>query len=364
VVQRSWVRVPSLISEVAGNRHLVRRLYVAVISFANSILVACPRLFQPARRGWSLSRALVVVAVVSGVWPVVAASTDAAAPTGATESAAKLSVIAAPVRSVRTAYGTVGYRSVGHGRPLVLIMGLSGSIDVWPPSLIDALARHHRVIAFDNEGIGLSTLRSGTLTISRMGDDTAAFISALHLRRPDVLGWSMGGFIAQAFAARHPGQYRRLILAATAPGNGHAMLPSASVIKVLTGGGGNILDYLFPPDQAREGPAFIAAITKYPHFYAAPAKITALQLSASARWLSGKDPSGHHDRRLRAPTLIGDGAEDALIPSANSPRLGRLIPHARVKLYPDAGHGFLFQDESSWLRLVERFLSAGERRAG
>jgi pimeloyl-ACP methyl ester carboxylesterase len=269
------------------------------------------------------------------------------------------SVTAAPVRSVRTALGTVGYRSIGHGRPLVLIMGLAGSIDAWQPKFIDALARHHRVIAFDNEGIGRSSLRPGPLTISRVADDTAALIRALHLRQPDVLGWSMGGFIAQALAVRHPGRYRRLILSATAPGNGHAELPSAAVGKVLADGGGNILGDLFPPDQARQGPAYVAAITKYPHFYLPPAKVDALQLIASTRWLGGHDPSGRALARLRVPTLISDGAQDVILPAANSTKLGRLLPDARVKLYPDAGHGFLFQDESSWVTLIERFLRPG-----
>ncbi len=251
-----------------------------------------------ARPAWTRSRVLVFLATAAGV------AVAAAAPVGAAVTAAKAvvspaTVIASPVRSVRTRYGAVSYRSVGSGRPLVMIMGLEGSIDVWPPDFVAALARHRRVIAFDNEGIGRSTLRPGTLTITRMGDDTAAFISALHLRRPDVLGWSMGGFIAQAFAARHPGDYRRLILSATAAGNGRAVLPSPAVTKVLADGG-NILPYLFPPDQAREIPAFTAAITEYPDFYAASPAIAVLQLEASALWLTGKDRSGHHDRRLRA----------------------------------------------------------------
>jgi pimeloyl-ACP methyl ester carboxylesterase len=276
----------------------------------------------------------------------------------ATPGVTPASVISAPVRTVRIGYGVVSYRAVGHGRALVLIMGLGGSIDVWPPGFIAPLARAHRVVAFDNEGIGRSTLRPGTLTISRMGDDTAAFIAALHLRSPDVLGWSMGGFIAQAFAVRHRGHYRRLILSATGPGDGHTVLPSPPVIRALTGDGGNILGYLFPPDQAREAPAFTAAITKYPHFYAASSQIFGLQLTASTQWLTGKDPSGHRYRRISAATLIGDGAQDELVPSANSRHLAGLIPDARLKLYPDAGHGFMFQDQSKWATLIDRFLAA------
>lgn len=287
------------------------------------------------------------------------AGASPARPTASARPAAAVpSVIATPVRTVRTRYGTVGYRSLGHGSPLVLIMGLSGSIDAWQPRFIDALARRHRVIAFDNEGIGSSTLRKGTLTIRRMGDDTAALISALHLRRPDVLGWSMGGFIAQSFAVSYPKLYRRLILSATAPGNGQAKLPSAAVGRVLAGGGGNILADLFPADQAAQGPAYIAAITKYPHFYLPSPNVSTAQLVASNGWLTGHDSGGRAVTRITAPTLVADGAQDVILPSVNSTKLGHLIPHAKLKLYPDAGHGFLFQDESSWVPMIERFLAA------
>ncbi len=294
------------------------------------------------------------LARLTGSWLLVTASVMVMS--AATASAA--SVIATPIRAVHTAYGTIGYRSVGHGRPLVLIMGLSGSIDAWQPAFIDSLARHHRVITFDNEGIGKSTLRPGALTITRMGDDTAALISALHLRRPDVLGWSMGGFIAQAFAVRHPHDLRRLILSATAAGDGHATLPSAAVIKLLAGGGASIVNDLFPSDRSHDAGAYIAAITHYPNFYLPSAAISAMQLTASARWFAGGDPAGHHDGRLRVPTLVGDGLDDVLVPAIDSRRLAHLIPRAALKLFPDAGHAFLFQDESSWVPLIEHFLAA------
>ncbi len=298
----------------------------------------------------SLSRSLFCALLVACAVVVPASGAAARQP-------AQVSVTTAPVRAARTSWGRIGYRSVGRGSPLVMIMGLSGSIDAWDPSFIAALAQHHRVVVLDNEGIGLSTLRPGTLTITRMGDDTADLISALHLRRPDVLGWSMGGFIAQAFAVRHPGLYRRLILSATAPGNGQGVLPSAAVASLLAGGGEQILAALFPPDQAKQAPAYIKAITRYPNFYQPSAKISALQLTASTRWLSGQEPSGRLITRLRAPTLIADGAEDVILPSANSIKLGRLIHGSQVKLYPDAGHGFLFQDEASWVARIERFLA-------
>ncbi len=290
-------------------------------------------------------------AVAASAAPAVQGSGPAGRVTAAT-------VIHAPVRSVRVPWGRIGYRAVGRGSPLVLIMGLSGSIDAWPPGFVAALARHHRVIALDNEGIGMTTLRPGPLTVPRMADDAAALVRALHLGRVDVLGWSMGGFIAQAYAVRHPALVRRLILSATAPGNGHAVLPAGKVLSALSGDVAGLLAYLFPKDQAQDGTAFAKAISAYPDLHFASATVTNLQLAASSQWLAGKDRAGRRESSLRVPTLIGDGADDVILRAANSRMLHRLLEGSRLRLYPDAGHGFLFQDAASWAAVVNRFLAA------
>jgi len=305
-------------------------------------------------RDLSLRRpAGIAIGLAIGVSALVIA--PAAVPAAATGPS---SALTAPVRTIRTALGTVDYRSLGRGRPLVMIMGLDGSIDAWPPGFVDALARSHRVYALDNEGIGRSTLRPGTLTISRMADDTAAFIAALHLKRPDVLGWSMGGFIAQALVVRHPQAYRRLVLAATAPGTGHGVSPSGAVVKALTGNPAELLTFLFPPDQSSWAGKYAAAIARYPHLFLAPTAVDKLQLAASSRWLSGGDRSGRLINRVKQPVLIADGARDVILPTANSRLLHRLIKHSQLHLYPDAGHGFLFQDQAPFVRLIDRFLAA------
>lgn len=299
------------------------------------------------------------------VVPALVAITSGVAMATSAVSAARVhhpSVVNAPVRSARTARGVVGYRSVGHGRPLVLIMGLDGSIDAWPPGLVDALARTHRVIALDNAGVGRSTMRPGVLTISRMANDTSAFISAMHLGRPDVLGWSMGGFIAQALSVRHPDQSRRLILAATAPGNGRGVPPSAGVLGALSSGGAGILADLFPPDQAGEAAAYVAAISKYRHIELPSSAVDGQQLAASGRWIAGQDDSGRLIGRIREPVLIADGAQDVILPPANSRVLHRVIKHSQLKLYPDAGHGFIFQDQGAWVKLIDQFLAPQSAR--
>ncbi len=267
----------------------------------------------------------------------------------------------ASIRTVHAGQGTIGYRAVGHGRPLVLIMGLSGTMDSWEPAFADALARGRRVIAFDNEGIRRTTLGPGTLTIRRMGEDVASLITHLHLGRADVLGWSMGGMIAQSLARRHPELVRRLILCATAPGDGTATLPAADVAAQLSGGTSNaagLLGLLFPPGRDADTQAFVSALLSYPNpATVAPDAVTQSQLAASASWLAGKDPLGRPLRRLRLPVLVAGGALDVLLPVANQRRLAAAIPGARLRIYPAAAHGFLFQERVAFVAQLRRFLS-------
>ena len=123
------------------------------------------------------------------------------------------SVVSAPVRIAHTRLGAVGYRVVGTGPPLVLIMGYAGTMEVWDPRLVHDLARHNRVVMFDNAGVGrtqrLPGERTAALTIDAMANQASALIDTLGLHRPDVLGWSMGGMIAQALAVLHPAQERQ-----------------------------------------------------------------------------------------------------------------------------------------------------------
>jgi pimeloyl-ACP methyl ester carboxylesterase len=259
------------------------------------------------------------------------------------------SAVNTPVRVVHVSWGRIGYRSIGSGRPLVLVAGSSASMDVWAPTFLDRLARHHRVLVFDNEGVGRTTLRPGTLTISRMADDTAAFIAAMRLKRPDVLGWSMGGFVVQALAVRHPAVVRRMILCATSAGDGSALPPSGLNTRPPFAN-------FFPADQDAARRAFIREIHRYHGFYLAPARVSRLQSEASRRWGQGAEPSGHLLATVQLPTLIADGSEDPYDPVANSRALKADIRNSRLHIYADAAHGFWFQDATDWVRRIDRFL--------
>jgi pimeloyl-ACP methyl ester carboxylesterase len=281
----------------------------------------------------------------------------------AAAAAPRRSIADVPIRVVTAGQGTIGYRVVGHGRPLVLVMGVAGTMDAWPPAFVDALAARHRVITLDNEGIRRTTLGPGTLTIGRMGDDVASLIHVLRLRRPDVLGWSMGGMIALSLARRHPGRVRRLVLAATASGDGRGTPPNPEVVNQLRARTADPIGLLFPPGQDAAAHAYARAIASYRNASpAAPPLITQLQLGASATWLAGGDPSGRPLRRLRLPVLVGGGALDRLLPVANQRYLARALPNARLRVYRDAAHGFLHQHRRAFLRQIERFLRAKTTR--
>ncbi len=273
-------------------------------------------------------------------------------------AAARTSIAQTPTRTVTAGQGKIGYRSVGHGPAVVLVMGLSGTMNAWEPAFVDALAAHHRVITFDNEGIGASTLGKTPLTIRRMARDTASLIRALHLGRADVLGWSMGGMIAQSLAHDSPKLVRRLVLCATAPGDGRATLPSLDVVAQL--GGTNVtalLGLLFPPGQDAATQAFVGGLLSYKDgTIQAPADVTRQQLDASTTWLLGEDPSGRPLSRLKLPVLVGGGALDQLLPVANDRHLAAAIPGARLRVYGRAAHGFLFQERARFEPALIRFL--------
>jgi len=292
--------------------------------------------------------------VFCGAGAVSASASTTAYPTTRASSASP-DILTAPTLVARTADGDVGYREVGAGSPVLLIMGYSGSMDFWAPSFVDALAARHTVIVFDNAGVGDTATLPGTLTISGMAEQTSALISALHLRRTAVLGWSMGGMIAQALAVLHPRQVSQLILAATQAGTGQS-LPIPAAAQAALANPETALSVLFPADQAAAAQAYVEGIVSYPGFYLTSAAVQAAQTAAIQQWMSGADPAGRQLDRIHAPALVADGTQDELDPVQNDWLLARGIHRAHLLLYPDAGHAFLFQDAASFVPAADRFL--------
>jgi pimeloyl-ACP methyl ester carboxylesterase len=262
-----------------------------------------------------------------------------------------VSIASAPVQVVHTALGTVAYRSIGNGAPLVMVNGWSATMEDWDPLLVDTLAERYRVITFDNAGTGRTQSLVAPMTIDEMADQTAALIKALHLGRPDILGWSMGTTVVQALAVLHPTAVRRLVLCAPYPGNGGVVLPPKAVLYAKSDP-----TALFPANQSGAQTVYGAAISSYPKAPPASSGTDAAQLKALQQWWAGDDPTGHLVVKITAPTLLADGADDRLDPTANSHLLAGLIHGSKVMIYPDAGHAFLFQDYSAFATSVESFL--------
>jgi pimeloyl-ACP methyl ester carboxylesterase len=289
-----------------------------------------------------------------------AASTEtgsAATGTSTTAPAAPADIATTPIRVAATSAGQVAYREVGTGSPLVLIMGLGGTMDDWAPPLVNQLEAHFRVVVLDNAGVGKTAAVGPPLTITAMANQVSALISSLGLRRPAVLGWSMGGMIAQALAVLHPTQVSRLILAATQAGNGKALpVPPAAAAAAASTDPVAVLSVLFPPGQVAAARAYAVSLLEYPDFYTVTPAIKTEQTDAIVQWLAGGDAAGRAVGNLRLPTLVADGTVDALDPVANDRQLAGLVHGAQLVLYPGAGHAFLFQDESEFVRRVEAFL--------
>ena len=269
-----------------------------------------------------------------------------------------VNVLAAPTKTVATSSGRVGYREVGTGSPLLLIMGLGGSMNDWTPGFVDALAASHEVVVFDNAGVGETGKLPAPLTVSEMANETSALISALHLGKPAVLGWSMGGMIAQALAVLHPGQVSKLVLAATQEGTGKAVpIPPAAAAKATSANPAAVLSVLFPPTASAALKAYVQAILSYANIDVPSRATVAEQAVAVVQWLVGGDAAGREPGKIEAPTLVADGTVDALDPVANARLLAGSIRRAKVALYPGAGHAFWSQDQASFVPTVERFLS-------
>ena len=285
--------------------------------------------------------------------PAVAATPNAATPGGG----AGTNVLAVPVRVAVTVDGDVGYRELGSGPPLLLIMGLGGTMDNWSPSFVDALAAKHKVVVFDNAGVGETAAISPPLTIAGMADQTNALISALHLGPTYVLGWSMGGMIAQALAVLHPSQVSRLVLAATQAGTGKAVPPSAAAAAAVNSDSPSVvLSVLFPASASALAQRYAFSVLRYPEFYTVPPNVKVEQGTAIDKWFAGSDAAGREVASVKVPTLVADGTEDALDPVSNDRQLAGLIKGAQLELYAGAGHAFWFQDESEFVARLGTFL--------
>jgi pimeloyl-ACP methyl ester carboxylesterase len=254
------------------------------------------------------------------------------------------------------------YRSLGRvkGTPLVLLQHFSGHMDSWDPAVVNGLARDRPVIVFDNTGVGKSSGATPD-TVAQMAAEVRAFLSALELRTVDLLGYSLGGCVAQVLAADHPTLVRKAVLVGTAPQGGEEhLLAVLADARARAGAGDPRLPLFFtlsPASQAA-GQAFLkraAARTADRDPDSGPA-IMGPQAKALIGWCADKSSGNRVLDAINQPVLIVSGSNDTMLPDSNAYFLFKHLGNAQLILYPDSGHGVLFQYPEAFVRETIQFL--------
>jgi pimeloyl-ACP methyl ester carboxylesterase len=250
------------------------------------------------------------------------------------------------------------------GVGLVLLQHFRGNLDNWDPALVDGLAAGRRVITFDNTGVGGS---SGTTpsTVEQMARDAIAFIAAMDLSRVDLLGFSIGSFVAQQVALTRPAMVRRLVLASAAPQGGAGMHGWAPEVIGAIGTPQTKPEEYLGVFFARSASSRQAGQEALRRMYARTEDRDAAtswatrqaQYDAVCTWGIPEHARLERLSCLTMPVFIANGDSDPMIPPHYSYLLAGLIPQARVKIYPDSAHGFLFQHHRDYAADVEDFLS-------
>jgi pimeloyl-ACP methyl ester carboxylesterase len=269
----------------------------------------------------------------------------------------------APTRTVSAGDVDFAYRELGPrtGVPVIFLTHLAAVLDNWDPRVVDGMAAQHRVITFDNRGVGASS-GSTPNTIEAMAKDAVTFIRALGLDKVDLLGFSMGGMIAQVIAEDEPQLVRKLILAGTGPAGGDGITNVTRISHLDTLRGLLTLrdpkQYLFftrTPAGRQAGKAFLARLKERTENRdkAISLRSYGAQLKAIHRW--GKQPPADFSV-IQQPALVANGESDRMVPISNSADLAHRLPNADLVIYPDAGHGGIFQFHEQFVEHALAFL--------
>ena len=256
------------------------------------------------------------------------------------------------------------YRDLGDGEvPLVLLQHFRGNLDNWDPALADALAADRRMVAFDNVGVGATTGRTPS-TVEAMAHDAIAFVDALGLERIDLLGFSIGSFVAQEIALIRPDLPRRIVLASAAPQGAAGMRGWAPEMIAEVGGREpnpqGYLDVFFAhTDTSRQaGQEAAGRIFGRTTNRDEPTswQTRQAQYDAICAWGIPNHALLERVTGIQLPVFVANGDSDPMILPRYSYLLAGLLPDARLKLYPDSAHGFLFQHHEEFAADVHAFL--------
>ena len=283
-----------------------------------------------------------------------------------------------PAKKVHVGDIDIGYKILGKGEPILLFNGASDSMDAWDPSFLSGISSNHTVIVFDQRGIGNSTVGSKPYTYPQLANDTAGLLDALKIPKADVMGYSLGGHIAQAFTISHPEKVNRLILVASSCG-GKDSIPKPPEFKKLQADVVNKSLYNIPITQelkALNATALGSGWVKlHPESVDIPANTTSLQqlkpgltpeiankqknlgIWENTNWSGACD----EEAKLAKPTLVITGTDDNdYMPHGNALILASKIPGAWLIQIKDAGHAVMNQYPEEIGKIVNTFLSTTE----
>lgn len=314
----------------------------------------------------TLAFTLAAVPLMAGLTAAHAqAANPATAGTVATVPAQAIRWANVPTQTLSAGGIDFAYRELGQqhgGTPVVLLVHLAAVLDNWDPRIVDGLASKHHVIAFDNRGIGASS-GSPASSVEQMADDAITFIQAKGLRQVDLFGFSLGGMVAQEIVLKEPTLVRKMVLAGTGPAGGEGISTVAGVTfyDILRGllTGQDPKQFLFftrSPSGIAAGQAFLERLKERQQDRDKEISVSAFlaQLEALRTW-GGKPPADLSG--VRQPVLVANGDDDRMVPTANTQDLARRLPNSTLVIYPDAGHGGIFQFHADFVPKALAFLA-------
>ncbi len=270
-----------------------------------------------------------------------------------------------PTRTITAGGVEFAYRELGTDNPgpaLVFLIHLAAVLDNWDPRIVDGFAAKHRVIAFDNRGVGASSGRPAS-SMEEMAKDAITFIKAMGLDQVDLFGFSMGGMIAQEIVLMEPQLVRRMIITGTGPAGGEGIGKVARVtyLDMIRGwftrqDPKQFLFFTRTPGGIRAGKEFLERLKERSENRDKEITVTALQaqLKALRRW-GAKEPADLS--KVRQPVLVANGDSDRMVPSQNTHDLAQRLPNSELVIYPDSGHGAVFQFHADFVPKAIAFLS-------
>jgi pimeloyl-ACP methyl ester carboxylesterase len=269
-------------------------------------------------------------------------------------------------RAVAVDGADFAYRQLGPstGVPVIFLTHLAAVLDNWDPRVVDGIAAQHRVITFDNRGVGASSGSTPT-TIQEMATDAVTFIRALGFDQVDLFGFSMGGMIAQVIAQEEPQLVRKMILAGTGPAGGEGIDKVTRISYLDTARGlltrqdpKQFLFFTRTANGRRAGKGFLQRLKERTEGRDKAISLRAFraQLKAIRRW-GLQEPADLST--IPHPVLVANGESDRMVPSRNTIALAERLPNSElIPLYPDAGHGGIFQYHEQFVRKALEFLTA------